>query len=269
MSRTGLIDSHLHLQDYEPGTDIRQVITQSMEAGVSHFICNGTEEADWEIVLGYAKEFPKVIPCLGMHPWFIPDQSSDWLQKLDRMVGDNLCGVGEIGLDRLRKPFDAMKQEDAFRTQLQIARKHHRPVMVHCVKSWGWMMDVLRSEEPLHTGMLMHAYGGSVDMIKPLAKMGVYFSFSGKVLFSSYERARKALMSVPIDRLLVETDAPNMIPPDGYRTYTVNFSDGDEYNHPGNLPAILYGIAGLLDIPSDELKDMIWENSQRFFRPIL
>ncbi|MHB1002071.1 MAG: TatD family hydrolase [Armatimonadota bacterium] len=269
MNQTGLIDAHLHLQDYEPGTDIQSVISQSKANGVTHFVCNGTEEDDWHIVRGYAKTFPGVIPCYGLHPWFVPSSSPEWIHILEEYISSNLCGVGEIGLDRNREPFDNNQQEEVFIAQLGLARKYNRPTMIHCVKSWGWMMDILQREESLPAGMLIHAYGGSVDLIKPLMKMGAYFSFSGKVLFSNYERARKALKAVPLDRLLIESDAPNMIPPDEYRTFTIQFSDGDEYNHPGSLPAIMMGISGLLDISPETLKDILWENSLRFFKPIL
>ncbi len=269
MRQCGSVDSHLHLQDFEPGTDIGAVIQQASAVGVTHLVCNGTSEEDWLEVLDFARSYPQAVPCLGIHPWFVAGNSDNWASALDELVRITNCGVGEIGLDRNREPFDRDMQEEAFRVQLDIARRHSRPAMVHCVKSWGWMMDILHSEKPLPAGMLMHSYGGSVDLIRELARMGTYFSFSGKVLEPNYARARKALLAVPPDRLLVETDAPCMVPPEQFRALRMMTSDGEEMSHPANLPLILRGIADLLGQPADRLQTQLWENARRFFGPLL
>ena len=269
MQQCGLVDSHLHLQDFEPGTDIGAVIEQAAAAGVTQLICNGAREADWPKVQSFAKSYPEVVPCFGVHPWFVTSASADWLSALDMLVKSTACGVGEIGLDRNRQPFDKAALEEAFRLQLDIARRYDCPAMIHCVRSWGWMMDVLRSENPLQHGFLMHAYGGSADLVAELVEMGAYISFSGKALEPNYARARKALQAVPPGRLLIETDAPCMVPPEEFRAYRMTASDGEEMNHPANLPLILRGIAGLLGQPADELRAQLWENARRFFGPIL
>jgi TatD DNase family protein len=185
------------------------------------------------------------------------------------LVESTACGVGEIGLDRNRQPFDKQAQEHAFRAQLEVARRHRRPAMIHCVRSWGWMMDVLRSEDSLPQGFLMHAYGGSSDLIPELVDMGAYISFSGKVLEPNYERARVALKAMPLDRLLLETDGPCLIPPPRYRAYELRNAEGEEENHPANLALILEGVAELLGERADTLKTRLWENAQRFMGPLL
>ena len=268
MQLSGLVDSHLHLTDYEPGTDIGALLEQAAAAGVSHLVCNGTSEEDWSTVLELAQAHSQVIPCLGLHPWFVTRRSENWSAILEEYIHRVPCGIGEIGLDRLAEPFDAPAQEEAFRIQLALARKYKRPAMVHCVRAWGWLMDILRSEPELPCGMLIHAYGGSADLIKPLADIGAYFSFSATVLDENYQRSRKALSAVPLDRLLIETDAPNMLPVQEHRRYSIS-SNGKEYNHPANLPLILEGIAHLLGQSPETLKETLWQNSQRFFRPIL
>lgn len=264
-----LVDSHLHLQDYDVGTDIASMVENASAVGVSYMVCNGTSVESWPIVRGFAETYPQVIPCFGLHPWFIPGRSQEWLPILESFVESMPSGVGEIGLDRLREPCDKSLQEEAFRVQLDIARRYERPAMIHCVRAWGWLTDILRSESELPCGMLIHSYGGSVDLIEPLTGMGAYFSFSGKVLYTNYERARKSLLAVPPDRLLIETDAPCMLPPEQYRVGTIRASDGGEYNLPVNLPSILGGIAELLGESPESLSERLWQNSQRFFEKIL
>jgi len=264
-----LVDSHLHLQDFGAGADVSKVIGEAAAAGVTVLVCNGTAEDDWLTVLGYAGEYPMVVPCLGLHPWFVAERSENWLSTLEDLVRTNTCGVGEIGLDRLIENVDAAVQEECFRLQLELARKYSRPAMIHCIRAWGWLMDVLRSEAVVPSGMLFHAYGGSAELVKELANMGGYFSFSGKTLSQSFEKARKAIAAVPIDRLLIETDAPAMLPPERFRKASVLSDEGKELNHPANLPAILDGIAELLGLLPDELRKTLWENAQRFFGPIM
>ncbi len=263
-----LIDSHLHLSDYPLSTDIAGVVDLAESVGVKRMVCNGTSEKDWPKVLRYAEAHPQVIPCLGLHPWFVKNKSEKWLLTLDEMVGANACGVGEIGLDKLDQPFDRMDLEEAFRAQLDIARRHHRPVTIHCVRAWGWLLDVMKSEPELPDGFLVHAFGGSSDMVKQFLDMGACFSFSGAVLRSSYEKARAALKVVPSDRLLIETDSPNMLPPEPFRPYCV-VMDKYELNHPANLPEIMKGIAELLGKKTNDLMERLWENSVRFFHSML
>lgn len=269
MTEIGLFDSHLHLQDYEPGTNIGLIIQQAANAGVTNLVCNGTEENDWSEVLHMNQSYSQVIPCLGLHPWFAASATAGWEDKLETYIANSSAGVGEIGLDRLRKPFHADIQEHAFIVQLDMAYRYKRPAMIHCVRSWGWMLDILRSRPALPDGILIHSYAGSTDMIQPLYHMGAYFSFSGNILADGHQHAKAAIKAVPKDRLLIETDSPNMIPPSSYCKYKVTFSDGYEGNHPGNLPSILAGAADLINIPENDLRCILWDNSMRFFKSIM
>lgn len=268
MNLHGLTDSHLHLADYRAETDVSAVVAESSEAGVTHLVCNGTSEADWPKVLELCQAHPRIIPCFGLHPWFVKDRSEKWLSTLESFISSVPCGVGEIGLDKLAEPYDRDEQEGAFRAQLALARNYGRPAMVHCVKAWGLLMDVLRNEPKLPCGMLLHAYGGSADLVGPLVGMGAYFSFSGTVANANFKRVREALLAVPLDRLLLETDAPNMLPVEGFRNRVVTNSDGTQYNHPANLPEILQGTARLLGLQVETLREQVWENSVRFFGQI-
>lgn len=265
----GLMDSHIHLTDFEPGTNIAAIIEQALSAGVTSFACNGTCEKDWPSVLELAEASKAVLPFVGLHPWFIKSRSADWLSTLESLVSANSCGIGETGLDKLALPFNAADQEEAFRAQLELAHRYERPITIHCVRAWGWLTDILKSQANLPKYVLIHAYGGSPDMVKPLTDLGAYFSFSGKVLDEAHERARKSIHAVPLDRLLIETDAPNMLPPAAYCVEIIKTSHGKDHNHPANLPAILSGVAEMLNIPSETLRERLWVNARQFFGQML
>jgi len=264
-----LVDSHIHLQDYEIGTNIGELIDEAISSGVSCMVCNGTEVDDWQIVQGFSEKYPQVVPCFGVHPWFVNRLPSDWEDRLEHMLQSVKSGVGEIGLDRNVEDFDRELQEEIFRRQLALAVKYDRPATIHCVKSWGWMMDVLRSENALPHKMLFHSYGGPSDLIPELTKMGAFFSYSGKVLFTNYLRARRSLLEVPPERLLIETDAPCMVPPSAYVVRSLKSSDGYECNLPANLPLILQGISELLNEEMEHLKERLSRNSRIFFGGLL
>ncbi|MCE5199624.1 MAG: TatD family hydrolase [Armatimonadota bacterium] len=264
-----MIDSHIHLQDFGPDVDISAIVEQADALGVSYLVCNGTSEADWSVILDLADQHRQVVPCLGLHPWFVVGRSAEWESKLEEMISTTNCGVGEIGLDRSIADYDEDAQEYAFRVQLDIARRYSRPATLHCVRAWGLLLDVLKSEPALPDNLLIHAYGGSVDLVKPLAAMGVYFSFSGKVLDRKYERAREAIWAVPPDRLLIESDAPNMLPPERFRTHKVTTPDGKDLNHPANLPLVVAGIADLLGESRHALIERTWRNARVFFGSVL
>jgi TatD DNase family protein len=172
-------------------------------------------------------------------------------------------------LDRWTEPFDKQGQEESFCAQLDIARKYDRPVTIHCVQSWGWLMDVLRGERELPNRLLIHSYGGSADLIKPLAVMGAYFSFSATVLKENFKRTRSAITAVPPERLLIETDAPCMLPPENYRVRRLIGSNGAEMNHPANLPTIADGIAELLGESHLEFRERLWHNSLKFWGDLI
>lgn len=246
---TKLIDIHLHLQDKAFSDDVDVVIERALKNGVKRFVCNGTREKDWLKVQKLAEQYPFIVPCYGIHPWYVKKLSENWLEKLEELLieNKNAC-IGEIGLDKCIKDKNETAQKDVFRKQLDLAKRLKRPVMIHCVQAWGWLMDILRNESPLP--MLLHSYSGSAEMIKPLLDMGAYFSFSGYALNKNNKKMQESLKKVPLDRLFIETDSPSML--------------HSKRNEPANLLLILQGVAELRGETEEELALAIWENSERF-----
>lgn len=258
-----VFDAHVHLQASELTDGLEQALASAREQGIAGWACNGSAEADWPQVLDLARRFPGVVPCFGLHPWYVHERTSDWLAALERFLDAVPSAIGEIGLDRWIEPRDERAQEEVFRAQLDLARRRSRPAMIHCLRAWGWLTDVLRSEAPLPAGLLLHAYGGPVELIEPLAKMGAYFSFSGDTLEERKTRKREALRAVPRDRLLIETDAPDLPPPPAFRPYRLQGAGRKERNHPANLRAILRGVAQLRGESEEDLAHAAWRNAKR------
>jgi TatD DNase family protein len=243
---------------------LEAVLARARAQGVGRFVCNGSTESDWPEVIELSRRFPDIIPCLGLHPWYVGERSAQWLARLEQHLDACPAAVGEIGLDRWVEPRDEAAQETVFRAQLALARRRQLPVMVHCLRAWGWLMDVLRDEAPLPAGLLLHAYGGPAELVPPLAGLGAYFSFGGNTLDERKLVRREAIRVVPRDRLLLETDAPDILPPPAFRPFATRNAEGRDRNEPANLPAIAQGIADLLGISWAELARLNWENARRF-----
>ena len=228
-------------------------------------VVNGCCEEDWPEVAALAKAHPQVLPSFGYHPWFIHGRTDDWESELNRFLDTHPAAVGEIGLDRWKEDLAYEGQEEVFTAQLRIAAERNLPASIHCLKAWGRLLELLEQGPVPARGFLLHSYGGSAEMIAPLAKLGAYFSFHGYYLREVKCRQREAFIQVPPDRLLIETDAPDQLLPEDLRKHALDDPEGNPVNHPANLRAVYRFMAGMLDEPLEKLEARVEENFLRLF----
>jgi len=256
-----LIDCHCHLQHPSFSEDRDAMMERARRAGVRAVVCNATSEKDWAAVADLRERYSEVIPCFGIHPWYLNGRSQDWEGKLIALLRQHPTAcVGEIGLDRWKTDRDERAQEAIFRAQLEIARELERPAMIHCLKAWGWLLDVLPQHRLVRPFML-HAYGGPPELVEPLTRMGAYFSFAGNVLDEKKTKMRRSLVSMPVDRLLLETDSPDLAAPPDYLTYSKTDERGWVRNEPANLARIVTEVAQLRGEDPDWLAGRLWANA--------
>ena len=263
-----MIDCHVHLQTPPLPHRVEEVLNRSREAGVKKFICNGTRQADWDCVLQLARHHDSVIPCLGLHPWFISKRSDDWQDRLEDLLTRNAAGVGEIGLDRWVTPRSEDDQEEVFQTQIAIARRLDRPAMIHCLKAWGWLTELLNKTGVPDAGIVIHGYGGTPEMLEQLSHYGAWFSFAGNILDPRKKKARAAAAAAPADRLLAETDAPDMLPPKSSQPACIFDQNGQARNQPANLPLVVRELARLRNTDVEDLAHQLWKNASRLIKTI-
>ncbi len=264
-----LLDAHVHLQEEVLEGLVPEVLARARGAGVEYFVSNGTHVGDWESTRAIAATEPGVVPCFGLHPWFIAEQPPDWPDRLEEFLRATPSGIGEAGLDGSIATPALPEQTEALRIQLRLAHRLGRPVMLHCVRAFGHLLDLLRQEGPPEAGFLLHSYSGAPEMVKEFAPLGGWFSISGAVLHERHKRARRALMAVPLDRLVVETDAPAMPPPPPFRPHQLPADGGRCWNEPANLPQIVEGVAGLRGLTAAALTEIAWDNARRFLGELL
>jgi len=237
-------DSHCHLQDERLRPTLDKCIERARNAGVAQMLCCGSEEADWEQVLTLSREYPFIISAAGVHPWYASRRSSSWRDTLTSLLRDNpRCAVGEIGLDHALHPRNDDEQLIVFKEQMQLACELNRPVSVHCRKAWGSLLSLLREGMPIpEKGMVIHSYSGSVELLTELSSYGISFSFSGAVTYVKNARVRRALAAVNSDRLLIETDSPDIAP---------HLHNG--YNEPSTLPLIAAEVARIRGVTIEKI----------------
>lgn len=263
-------DAHNHLQDERFGGRQAELVAVARAAGVARMVVNGSCEADWPQVEALARDFPDlVVRSFGYHPWYVGERTPRWREVLAEFL-DRTPGavVGEIGLDRWKPGLPYEGQEEVFVAQLTLAAQRNLAASLHCLQAWGRLHDLLREQPRPARGFLLHSYGGPAEMVAPLAKLGARFSFPGYFMHERKARQREAFKAVPLDRLLIETDAPDQLLPDAANAHPLTDPrTGKPLNHPANLPAIYRFMAELRGVPLAELVAQVEENFLRLFGP--
>ena len=245
-------DAHLHLQDPRLSGQLGEIILQARAAGVLACSVNTTCEADWPAVAALARAHPDwIIPSFGIHPWKADTTTPGWDARLIRMLEEfPHAGIGECGVDRWVKSPPIVLQRSVFSRQLALARALDRTVSVHCLKAWGLLLDELAQQTPRR--FLIHSFGGSAETARELLRLGAYFSFSGYFLFPKKHAVLEVFRQLPKHRILVETDAPDMAPPDEFISHCLP----NGANHPANLPSIGRALAKQLGMEAQTFADI-------------
>ncbi|GAB6096478.1 TatD family hydrolase [Desulfatiferula olefinivorans] len=250
-----LFDVHTHLQDERIRDQRQALIDRARRAGVDKIMVCGLEERDWDDVLAMTAADACLVPALGIHPWFVDGRSDTWALTLAEKLEAGGAAVGEIGLDRMISHRNDEDQEHVFVTQLDIARDLGRPVNIHCRSAWGRMLEILKGRGGLPHGGVIHSWSGSADMVREYERLGASISFSGSVTRPDNKKVRKAVCAVSRDRLVLETDSPDIVP-----------SGVDAMlNEPAFVRTVLGAVARLRGETVDTVAAATWANSVRLF----
>lgn len=256
----GWTDAHNHLQDPRLG-DSAPVIGEMRAAGIGRCIVNATRESDWPAVEALALAEPDfVLPAFGIHPWQAQSATEGWQDRLAEMLEKHpQASIGECGLDRWVSSPTIEIQRPVFRDQVKLACDMKRPLTIHCLKAWGPLFEVFAELPP--PVFLMHSFNGSLETARRLIPLGAYFSFSGHFLHERKAAVLDMFRQLPQDRILLETDAPDMCPPAEHVIRPLP----ENLNHPANLPAIGRALAAALGMSAGDLAELTRNNAARCF----
>jgi TatD DNase family protein len=195
-----------------------------------------------------------VFATAGMHPHDAESFDAAAASRIEEMLGDpRVIGVGECGLDYFRMHSPQADQIRAFRTHIAWSNETGKPMVVHVRDAWPDVLRVLDEGSAEH--VVIHCFSGDADIARECAQRGYYTSFAGNVTYPKNEHLRQAAVAVPIDRLLVETDAPFLSP------QKMRGTD----NHPANVMATLAELARVRADDVDKLVVATGENSRAAF----
>lgn len=247
-----LIDSHCHL-DFEAFDDDRDAVLRgAAKAGVAHIVVPGVKRDTWRRLMELTSTRAGLHYALGLHPLFLDDHRPAHLDELSQRVGESSpVAVGEIGLDFYAEDADKAAQQDYFERQLDIARGHHLPVILHVRKAHDEVLRLLRAHG-IHGG-IAHAFNGSRQQADKYLELGFKLGFGGMLTFERSRRLRALATSLPLDALVLETDAPDM---------AVAQHRGGR-NSPEYIPHVLAAMASLRPEPVEEIAAATTANAIR------
>lgn len=251
-----LIDTHCHLDMGSGADDCAGVVARSRAAGVTTVITIGIDCASSHRAIELAEEFDGVYAAVGVHPHHVAGLcDADYVELADLARHPKVVAFGEIGMDLVKKYAPEEDQRQHFTRQVCLGRDLKLPLIIHDREAHDAVMAILEEAAPLPQGGVMHCFSGDLALAERVLALGFYISIPGIVTYPSADDLREVARNVPLDRLLVETDAPYLAP-DPRRGRT---------NEPSFLPYTAAFIAELRGISLRELACATSQNATRLF----
>lgn len=247
-----LFDTHCHLDLDAFDEDRDQVLQAARAAGVRDILIPAVERRTWRSLLTLCATDARLYPALGLHPVYLGAHTMEDVARLDDAVAEHRpLAVGEIGLDYQLHHLGRELQQALLEAQLDIAKAHRLPVVLHVRKAHDAMLNTLkRFDLP---GGFCHAFNGSLQQAARYIDLGFCLGFGGMLTFERSNHLRRLAVDLPLDAIVLETDAPDM---------TVA-SHQYERNSPGYLPEVLNTLSALRGITGAEIGDATTLNARR------
>lgn len=250
-------DSHCHINNYKYVGEEEAYIIAANKVRVTSFVVVGWDIASSKAAIKLAEEFPGVYAAVGIHPVDSVKTDSADLNELEKLLTHpKVVALGEIGLDHhwIKDESERERQKTFFIKQLAIANKYKKPVIIHMRDATNETYLVLKEHQPEFQGV-MHSYSGPAEMVKDFLDLNLYIGLGGPVTFLNAKTPKEVAKIVPLDRLLIETDAPYLTP-HPYRGKT---------NGSHLLPLIAQEIATLTHLSAADIGAKTMYNAKKLF----
>lgn len=250
-----LVDVHCHLTSPELATDLDAVLHRAKLAGITRIISMGEDDEDNQRVLDLAEHHPHVLPALGHYPAHLDDAMADRTEALLRQHRDRVVAIGEVGIDHwlAKEPEERELQEAIFARFVRLALELDLPLSVHSRSAGHHAVALLQALGARR--VCLHAFDGKARYAREAAEAGYYLSIPPSVVRSPQKQ--RLVNAVPLDRLLLETDAPVLGPEQGRR------------NEPANLLHSVRMIAEIRGLDSAEVRAACAQNTLALFGPLV
>lgn len=249
-----LIDAHCHLDDEAFANDLAAVIARAAEAGVGAMVTAGADIASCRAALAIASQFESVYAAVGIHPHHAETFNADTLDEIRALAQHpRVVAIGEIGLDfHYADGAPRAVQERNFEAHLDLAQELGKPVVIHDRDAHGAIIEFLTRRQGAPRGML-HCFSGDLEMARQAIALGYYVSFAGNLTFRNAQALDAVARALPLERLLIETDAPYLSPRRGRR------------NEPANVARVAQKISELSGVETRVVEEVTRQNSEDLF----
>ena len=249
-----LVDSHCHIDAAEFDPDRAIVIDRAHDAGVTRIIAPAVTAASWPKLKLVCGAFAQVVPAWGLHPMYLDEHHPQHLALLRTWLEhERPCAVGECGLDYYVAGLDPLRQQDVLLAQMKLAREFDLPLILHARKALDEVMAMLRRVGGLRG--VVHSFSGSRQQAQKLCEAGFLLGIGGPVTYERAQRLRGIVRELPIEHLLLETDAPDQ--PDA--------ANRGQRNEPSRLVEVLRVVAQLRDETPEHVAHGTTQNALRLF----
>ena len=254
-----IFDSHCHLDDRTYARDLEKVLQRAHSAGVTRTMTIGIDKRTSTIAVSLAQSHSEVYASVGVHPHDVRNCDESILQELVNLAQNkDVRAWGEIGLDFNRMYSPSEDQEKWFRRQLEIAGRLNLPMIFHERDSNGRFLEMLKNNGGTTINGVVHCFSGTREELKHYLDLGLYIGITGIITMKSRGALlREMVPAIPVDRLLVETDAPYLTPTPERNHH--------RRNEPAFVKSVLLKLAEVRKTDPEELAQVVWENTCRLY----
>lgn len=252
-----IFDTHVHLNDKKYEDDLPEVIKRAKAAGVSKMLVVGYDEETNLRAIMLAEKFDFIYGAVGCHPIDAIDLTEEQFAKFsEQVLHPKVVAIGECGLDYYwdKSPRDA--QKTAFIRQIKLAQSVGKPLIIHMRDAVSETLEILKQNAAENVGGVMHCYSGSAEMAQEFIKLNFKISLAGPVTFKNGRRPQEVAKEVPLEQLLIETDAPYLTP----------HPHRGKRNEPAYVSLVAKAIAELKQIPYEIVCEQTMENGIKLFK---
>lgn len=233
------VDSHCHLDFPELVAQLPDILNKMQDNRVSHALCVSVNLPDWPGLIDIVEQHTPLWASVGVHPDYEDTVEPDVQFLVEQSRHPKVVAIGETGLDYFRLKGDLTWQRDRFRTHIRAAREAGLPLIIHTRASSEDTITLMREEQAAEAGGVMHCFTESWEVACQAMDMGFYISFSGIVTFKSAKDLQEVAKRMPLDRILIETDAPYLSPV----PYRGQLNDPSKVIHVAEMLAQLRGVS--------------------------
>lgn len=251
------IDTHVHLNAEQYEEDVEEVINRALEAGVSKMVVIGFDRKTILKAMELTERYSFIYAVVGWHPVDAIDCTEEDLKWIESLAAHpKVVGIGEMGLDYYWDKSPKEIQQNIFRRQIQLAKKVNLPIIIHNREATADVVRILEEEDAKEVGGIMHCFGGSVEVAQQCINMNFLISLGGPVTFKNAKAPKKVAAEIPLEKLLIETDAPYLTP-HPYR---------GKRNEPVYVTLVAEEIARIKEIPIEEVAAVTTKNALKLFK---